>query len=1678
MKPRRNLFLGSLLALAVTSSGIGGTIYWDGTSASWSSIANWSTASGATTPDPLAIPGSADDVIFNISTVNAANAITLDADQEANSLTFANTGTTIFRANSTGTTGRTLTLGTGGITLNTGAGNVTFNDTPATYGTLTIATGATTQTWTNNATLLSAGPVTGSGQLNLTGGNSTTSRALGQFAMDLSTYTGDLVLTNSRLVNTVATNGFGTTGTITINNGAQLMVNVANTTVSRAISIAGSGWYDSGTGDTRRGGIRFLQNGTLSNTVTLTDNARIFADTNRTGTLSGKITGAFGIEINGGPGSSGTIVFSNSGNDYSGATTIGSGYLRLDHANALGNSTSISNSTGTNTALLLNNVTIGTGKNITITGLGNQSLYGGLSTSSTNTASTWQSTVTLAATDSRIGADGGTLTVSGNIGQGASGYRLVIRNNGSAATILSGNNTFSGGLNLVVGGLRMGSANALGTSTGTFTFANGTNAVVFSSDGTTARSIVNPTAITGTSNITLGDATNNGKLTFSNTFDLGTAVRPLAVASEVEISGAIGGTGGGITKSGAGTLTLSGNNSYTGLTTLSGGRLNLNTNTAINGAGGFTVNALSTLDNSSASALTLTNAGTVTLSNDLIFNGTSGLTFAGNLNQTADLTVTMKGTAGLSLGNYTNTKTGNIILNVYDDNAGNAAALTLGSMALSNSSTSRQLTLGNNGSADGKLIVSGVISNGSTATASSITTNYMNVTLQGDNTFGGGLTLSGGTLNMNHAGALGTGTFTIGGGTLDNTSAAAITNSKNNALTINANFAFTGSKDLNLGTGATSLGTAAGTSRQITVSGGTLTLGGVISNGTTATALTKAGAGSLTLSGSNTYTGTTLVTAGTLALGHATNTLANTGAVQVNGAGAILSIGANSDTVGAVTLTNGSITGTTGILTGSSYAVESGSISAILGGTGIVLTKSNTGTVVLSGTNTYTGATNIQNGSLQLTGGLSASTSITLGNSTNSGKFILGGTGGAVDQTVTGLAISGTGTSNAIVGGNAATSNLTVNVASGTSTYTGFLGGTGTNENNLGIIKTGAGALTLGLSSSTTPIANTFNGGADIQAGTLTLANALGGGGQVTTPGGDVSGIYYLGNGSGSSTATLSIANNNITFNNAITVRNGSSGTKTFSVSGSTVTGNHSGTITLDDNLTLSTAASTSTLNLTGVIEDGTSGAKGITVGGSGQITLSNTNTYTGNTTIGSGTLLVTKAAALPGYNSAGKVVINGGTLSLRVAGSGWSAAEVNTLVSNATKTSGSLSLDTSNGSFTPTAALNLGALNLVKNGANTLNLDQANSFTGNVTVNAGTLKIADSGALGTGNKTITSAGGSRVVQLSGGITLGSNISWSMSSNSGDGLGLSSIDGDNTIQGNINYTTGNPALNISSSGTSKLTISGNLTYTVANNTRVLYLGGDSTAANEITGNLAQSGTGAIMQVYKQGSGSWTLSGTNTYTGATQINGGTLELASSGSLAAGSAVSISNSGSEFIVNGTVGGTLQANVSTTLSGSGTINGAANIEGTHNPGNSPGIQTFTSGLTYAATSTLNAEFVGDTLGLRGTDFDGVDVTGGDLSIDSAATLNLLASGINYALAVWDAPRSFTIIDHSGAGLSSGVFLLNTSSAGSFASEGTWSLANSSNDIVLSWTPVPEPRAALLGGLGLLALLRRRRH
>jgi autotransporter-associated beta strand protein len=220
-----------------------------------------------------------------------------------------------------------------------------------------------------------------------------------------------------------------------------------------------------------------------------------------------------------------------------------------------------------------------------------------------------------------------------------------------------------------------------------------------------------------------------------------------------------------------------------------------------------------------------------------------------------------------------------------------------------------------------------------------------NLTLTGVNTYTGATTVSAGTLTLAGSATFGSGAITLTGGLL-NLGGRTITNT----VTVNGGSLAGGSINLS----------------QMTISSGT-----VSANLTGSASYTKAGAGAVTLSGNNTYTGSTVVNAGTLTAG--SNNAFSTGNLTVN-AGATLGVGAG------VTLANNvTLSGATTIL------ANGGILSGVLSGTGS-MTKTGTGSLTLTGNNTFTGGTVVQSGTLRVDGVLAGTVTINTG-----GK--LGGTG-------------------------------------------------------------------------------------------------------------------------------------------------------------------------------------------------------------------------------------------------------------------------------------------------------------------------------------------------------------------------------------------------------------------------------------------------------------------------------------------------------------------------------------------------------------------------------------------------------------------------------------------------------------------------------------------------------------
>ena len=429
-------------------------------------------------------------------------------------------------------------------------------------------------------------------------------------------------------------------------------------------------------------------------------------------------------------------------------------------------------------------------------------------------------------------AIGGTLIVNGVI---SNTNNVTLSLAGGGIIQLGGANTYTGGTTLTAGTLNINNTSALGT--GTFTIAGSSNGII---DNTTAGAITLSTnnaqawngnfTFTGTQSLNLG----TGAVT------LGSSRTVTVNANNLTVGGVISGSGFSLTKAGAGTLTLSGANTYSGGTTINAGTLNINNASAL-GTGTFTIGSGSNaiIDNTTAGAITLST------NNAQAWNGN----------------FTFTGTQSLNLG------TGAVTLGASRTVTANANNLTVGGVI---SGTGFGLTKAGNGT----------------------------LTLSGANTYSGGTTINAGTLNINNTSALGTGTFTIAGGSnaiIDNATAGPITLSNNNAQAWNGNFTFTGTQSLDLGTGAVTLGA----SRTVTVNANNLTVGGVISG--TGFGLTKAGNGTLTLSGANTYTGATTVNAGTLLVNG--NNSSATGAVSVNNSGTTL--GGTGTIGGAVTVNSG-----------------------------------------------------------------------------------------------------------------------------------------------------------------------------------------------------------------------------------------------------------------------------------------------------------------------------------------------------------------------------------------------------------------------------------------------------------------------------------------------------------------------------------------------------------------------------------------------------------------------------------------------------------------------------------------------------------------------------------------------------------------------------------------------------
>lgn len=298
-------------------------------------------------------------------------------------------------------------------------------------------------------------------------------------------------------------------------------------------------------------------------------------------------------------------------------------------------------------------------------------------------------------------------------------------------------------------------------------------------------------------------------------------------------------------------------------------------------------------------------------------------------------------------------------------------------------------------------------------------------TAQLDSTIAGNtLTVNGGTLVLGNANSYTGGTF-LNGGVLSVSSDANLGNAAGalsfDGGTLRGTGDFASARAVSLGAGGGTFQTNANLA---------------LSSAITGTGdLTKTGAGALTLSGANSFTGSTTIAAGTLAL-TGSGSLANSSKVTANGTFDLSGVSAAGTSIrrlagsGAVTLGGKTLT----------LTVAEDTLSGTIAGTGSLVLAA--GTQVLEGTNTYTGGTAINTGTLQLGSG-GASGSI-VGDVTNNGTLVLNRSnrldlGGAISGSGVILQV-GAGMTN-LTGNNAAFAGST-SVDAGTLAVNGALGGT------------------------------------------------------------------------------------------------------------------------------------------------------------------------------------------------------------------------------------------------------------------------------------------------------------------------------------------------------------------------------------------------------------------------------------------------------------------------------------------------------------------------------------------------------------------------------------------------------------------------------------------------------------
>ena len=1424
-----------------------------------------------------------------------------------NSLTVGTANSTSFAGNISGGGGLTKT-GSGTLILS-GANNYT-GGTVVSAGTLQGNTASLQGDITNNAAVvfdqaingIYAGVMSGTGSLTKTGGGTL-------ILSGINTYGGGTTVNGGALSISQDANLGAAGGPLTLAGGT--LQTTANIATSRATTLGtGGGTFDVATGTTftqnsviggsggltKAGGgtLVLTQNNTYGGGTTISDGILQLGNGGTTGMIAGNVV------------NDGVLAFNRSDNITFAGDIGGSGsvaYMGPGTVTLTGNSTY----TG-GTAIIGGTVLAGSDSAFGAAGKG-LTIVGG--TVQATTSFTMARPITLTTPGGTFDTNGYTLTLQGTI-TGSGG----LTKQGTGTLVVESVNTYGGATTINAGTLALSGTGSIAGSSGVALAASGATFDISGASG--SQTIQDFAGVAGTS-VVLG----NNSLTFGT-------------ANSTSFAGSISGTGG-LTKQGSGTLTLESYGGYSGATTINAGTL------AIVGAGGIgssslTVASGATFDisgsgNTENSVADLAGGGTVRLgSNELVVGNATG-TFSGSIvdagagpdgNVTRGALTLLEGTLTLSgVSSYGG------ITRIYQG----ASLVLIGAGSIADSlyvafspSSAGEATFDISGTDNGATVGGLLDSSG----VGRVVLGSQTLTVTGSSgAFAGSLSGSGGlALAANAAQGLAgvngyTGATTVGAGaTLSLYYDGSIASSSGVALTgTGASLDVSGAygpgtiQDLSgvagtsvlLGSNSLTVGTANDT-----------TFAGVIAdggwNGGTGGSLVKQGSGTLILTGANTYTGGTTVWGGTLqgsttslqgniennakvvfnqtSNGTYAGNMTGSGSLTLTGGGNLTLIGTNSYT-GGTTVSAGTLTGNTaslqGDITNNSAVVfdqtTSGIYTGVMSGTGN-LTKTGAGTLILTANNTYTGGTIITGGILQLGNG--GTTGMIAGDVINNGVLAFNRS----DNVVFAGNISGSGSISYMGRG-------TVTLTGG-STYTG-----GTTISG-GIVQAGSDSA-FGAAGTTLTVV-----GGTIQAtASFTIARPI----TLTTPGG-----------------TFDTNGNTLTLQGAISGTGGltKTGTGTLILTG---TNSYTGGTTVTAGILQGTTSSLQrniVNNAAVVFDQSTDGSYGsvlsgtgsLTKAGSGNVTLTGTNTYSGGTTVSGGTLtgsttnlqgnIVNNAAVVFDQDTNGTyagVLLGTGALTKTGYGnvtltganrySGGTTVSGGMLTGNTTSLQGNIVNDSAvvfnQGTDGTYAGIMSGTGGLTKSGAGNLTLSGANSYSGGTTVSGGTLTGTTSSLQG---NILNNA----AVVFTGGGTYAGNMTGTGSLNV-SATGLLILSGTNAYTGGTTINSGTLQGNASS-------LPGN----ILNNAAVVF---DQSTTGTYAG--AITGTGSLT---KTGAGLLSLTGNSVVGGGTTVSGGVLAV--NGSLT--SNVTVANGGA-------------------LGGSGTLIGALAVNGgTVAPGNSIGTLTVT--------------------------------------------------------------------------------------------------------------------------------------